>query len=49
MTDFSTWDRETLNKYAYEAMKEIEALKEDLRVALEAYRKLVVQNARETD
>jgi hypothetical protein len=45
MTDFATWDRETLNKFAQDAASELEALKEELRVALDAYRKLVVEHA----
>jgi len=45
MTDFATWDRETLNKFAQDAANELEALKEELRVALDAYRKLVVEHA----
>ena len=43
MTDFATWDRETLNAYAQAARGEIEALKEELRVAIDAYRKLIVE------
>ena len=49
MTDFATWDRETLNKFAQDASDEIAALQEELRVALDAYRKLVVEHARKTD
>ena len=49
MTDFATWDRETLNKFARDATQEIDALKEELRVALDAYRKLVIENARKTN
>jgi hypothetical protein len=49
MTDFATWDRETLNKFARDAANELDALKEELRVALDAYRKLVVEHARKTD
>jgi hypothetical protein len=43
MTDFATWDRETLNAYAQAARDEIEALREELRVAIDAYRKLIVE------
>lgn len=43
MTDFATWDRKTLNAYAQAARDEIEALKEELRVAIDAYRKLIVE------
>ena len=49
MTDFATWDRETLNKFARDAANELDALKEELRVALDAYRKLVVEHAGKTD
>jgi hypothetical protein len=49
MTDFSKWDRETLNKFAQEASQELLALKEELRVAIDAYRKLVIEHARKTD
>jgi hypothetical protein len=49
MTDFATWDRETLNKFAQDAANELDALKEELRVALDAYRKLVVEHARKTN
>jgi hypothetical protein len=49
MTDFATWDRETLNKFAQDAANELDALKEELRVALDAYRKLVVEHAGKTD
>ena len=49
MTDFATWDRETLNKFAQDAANELESLKKELRVALDAYRKLVVEHARKTN
>jgi len=49
MNRFETWDRETLNKFAQDASDEIAALQEELRVALDAYRKLVVEHARKTD
>lgn len=45
MTDFATWDRETLNKFAQDAANELKAVQEELRVALDAYRKLVIENA----
>jgi len=44
-TDFASWDRETLNKFAQEATRELIALQEELRVAIDAYRKLVIENA----
>ena len=49
MTDFATWDRETLNKFAQDTVREIGALREELRVALDSYRKLVVENAGKTN
>ena len=52
LTDFQTWEYKNLVRFATEAnqmmfdqQKEIETLKEDLRVALDAYRKLVTENA----
>tara|TARA_R110002126_G_scaffold252609_1_gene395683 strand:- start:212 stop:382 length:171 start_codon:yes stop_codon:yes gene_type:complete len=54
MTSFQLWEYNNLVRFAAEAnermhdqQKEIETLKEDLRVALDAYRTLVVENARE--
>jgi hypothetical protein len=54
MTSFQLWEYNNLVRFATEAnkrmhdqQKEIESLKEDLRVALDAYRTLVVENARE--
>jgi flagellar biosynthesis regulator FlaF len=49
VTDFATWEREILNKFARDAANELNALKEELRVALDAYRKLVVEHAGKTD
>jgi hypothetical protein len=56
MTDFATWEHKTLVRFAGESnqrlhdqQKEIEALKEDLRVAIDAYRTLVIEHARKTD
>lgn len=56
MTDFQLWEMKTLVRFATEAnvklhdqQKEIEILKEDLRVALDAYRTLVIENARKTN
>jgi hypothetical protein len=46
MTDFATWDRETLNRFAQESSQELLALKEELRVAIDAYRKLVIEQDR---
>jgi hypothetical protein len=48
MTSFQTWEQRNLAKFAAEANKkmleqkeEIKALREDLRFALDAYRKLL--------
>lgn len=56
MTSFQLWEYNNLARFAEEAnekmhdqQKEIEMLKEDLRVALDAYRKLVIENARKTN
>jgi hypothetical protein len=49
MNRFETWEHATLVKFAQDASDEIAALQEELRVALDAYRKLVVEHARKTD
>lgn len=48
MTNFQTWEQHNLAKFAKEAnekllaqQKEIEQLRDDLRVAIDAYRKLM--------
>jgi hypothetical protein len=50
MTSFQTWEQRNLAKFAAEANKkvleqqeEIKALRDDLRVALDAYRKLLTK------
>jgi ribosomal protein S4 len=50
MTNFQTWEQRNLAKFAAEANKmleqqreEIKALRDDLRVALDAYRKLLTK------
>lgn len=43
MADFTRWDRETLERLAAELTDENTRLRADLRVALDAYRALVVQ------
>ena len=40
-TDFKTWDRSTLEKFAREAADENKQLRDDLRTAINAYRKAV--------
>lgn len=40
-TDFANWERTNLEAYAQESTKEIEALKEELKVALAAWRHLI--------
>jgi hypothetical protein len=42
-TDFKNWERETLEQFAREAADENLVLRTDLRAALDAYRKLVIQ------
>lgn len=56
MTNFQTWEYNNLARFAkecYEKLvdqeKQIETLKEDLRVALDAYQRLLEKHARETD
>ena len=56
MTSFQLWEYNNLVRFAEEAnaklhdhQKEIQTLKEDLRVALDAYRTLVIENARKTN
>ena len=51
MTSFQAWEQHNLAKFAKEAnekllaqQKEIEQLHDDLRVAIEAYRKLIKEN-----
>jgi len=53
---FDTWSHDSLVKFSSECYErfrqqeeEIKALREDLRAAIEAYRQLVVTNARKTD
>ena len=48
MTNFQTWEQRNLARFAQEAnekllaqQKEIEQLRDDLRIAIDAYRKLV--------
>jgi hypothetical protein len=50
MNNFQTWEQRNLAKFAAEANKkvleqqeEIKALRDDLRVALDAYRKLLTK------
>ena len=56
MSRFETWEQHNLARFAKEANEklltqheEIESLKEDLRVALDAYRKLVLTHAGKTN
>ena len=48
MTDFTTWEQHTLAQFATEArakmleqQEEIERLRDDLQVAIQAYRQLI--------
>ena len=43
MTDFKTWERKTLEEFARQAADENKELREQLRVAIDAYRKLIVK------
>ena len=53
MNNFQTWEQKNLAKFAAEANKkileqqeEIKALRNDLRVALDAYRKLIKETTK---
>jgi len=39
-TDFSTWSRENLERFAQQSFTEITELKKELKEAIEAYRQL---------
>jgi len=45
-TDFKSWDRETLERFAREAADENRQLRDDLRTALDAWHKLVKETAK---
>ena len=54
MTDFQAWEQKNLAKFAEEAtsklleqQEEIKALRDDLRVALDAYRQLLKEKSNE--
>jgi hypothetical protein len=56
VSDFSAWRPENLAKFCSECSaqlkekdKEITELRENLRVAIDAYRTLVMENARKTN
>jgi len=56
MTEFGTWDRQTLNQFAKECHekvkeqeREINEMRDDLRTVLTNYRKVLVENARKTN
>lgn len=51
MPSFETWERETLNKFAYESYAkllqqadQLQQLQCDLQDAIEAYRELIIQS-----
>ena len=51
MSNFQTWEQQNLARFAQEAnermlaqQKEIEQLRDDLRVAIDAYRQLIKAN-----
>lgn len=41
MTDFKQWDRANLEAFAVDSQREIEALREELSIALQAWRQAV--------
>lgn len=43
MTDFSTWSRESLEKFAQVAAIELQFLRDELKAALKAYREINTQ------
>jgi hypothetical protein len=43
MTDFSTWSRENLAKLAEEMYVEMQALRQDVKDAIKAYREVITQ------
>lgn len=42
--DFASWDRQTLDEFAAAVYNELVQTQEDLKMALDAYRKEVVKN-----
>jgi hypothetical protein len=42
--DFASWDRQTLDEFAATVYNELVQTQEDLKMALDAYRKEVVKN-----
>lgn len=55
MTDFQAWEQKNLAKFAEEAtsklleqQEEIKALRDDLRVALDAYRQLLKEKSNDS-
>lgn len=46
-TDFKTWERDTLEKFARDAADENRELKEKLKGLLDAWRKEVIKNHKE--
>jgi hypothetical protein len=47
MTDFSTWSHANLVKFANDSTQEMLHLREDLRVAIDAYRTLLKETPHE--
>jgi len=43
-SDFASWDRQTLDEFAAVVYNELVQTQEDLKMALDAYRKEVVKN-----
>lgn len=40
MTDFSTWSRDNLERFAQEASDELQFLRDELKATLKAYREI---------
>ena len=49
ITDFSTWDRQTLEKFAQEAAAENRALRVENKVVLDQWRELIRKQYREAE
>jgi len=43
-SDFSSWDRQTLDEFAAAVYNELVQTQEDLKIALNAYRKELIKN-----
>jgi len=43
-SDFSSWDRQTLDEFAAAVYNELVQTQQDLKIALDAYRKELIKN-----